>query len=223
MICGCSSRIISATTRGSSHLTASMPAESPPFRIRSSIAVARSSPSALPSALRKYAVAPRPIAVSSRMRATNSPMTFSTVVLGTLLRRAIAPDRRFTSRGERNLMTSAASASPSAIISTAAFSAGLRLIEPLAGSAMGEPFLDHLSRSARVVGDDLAYRVDVGVEHVLADRRHVDTGGGTFRHVRASGARRCGRGTGIGEIEWRLLQAAQHRQAEAEQRKQTGQ
>src|SRR5487761_515342 len=222
MICGCSSRIISATTRGSSHLTASMPAESPPFMMRSSSAEARSSPSALPSALRRYSVTPRPIAVSSRMRATNSTITFSTVALGTLLRRAIAPVRRFTSRGERNLMTSAASASPSAIISTAAFSAGLRLVEPLAGSAMGEPLLDYLSRPARVVGDDLAYRVDVGVEHVLADRGDVDAGSGaTGARLRTAVADRRRR-AGIGESERRLLQTAQHRQSETKQREQSG-
>ena len=97
------------------------------------------------------------------------------MVFGTLFRRAIALDRRFTSRGERNLMTSAASASPSAIISTAAFSAGVRLFGPLAGSAMGQPFLNYLGRSAGVIGDDLAHRVDIGLEHVLADSGNIDT------------------------------------------------
>src|SRR5579875_2739753 len=156
--------------------------------------------------------------VSSRMRATNSENTPSTCDFGTLLRRAIAPERRFTSRGERNLMTSAASASPSAIISTAAFSAGVRLVVPLAGSAMGQPLLDHLCGSAGVVGHDAAHGIDVGFEHVLAYGGDVDARrrvSGTERGADPARPRCCRRsGAGIGEGERRLLQAAQHRESE---------
>src|ERR1700722_1808155 len=165
MICGCSFLISSATAAESIHFRPSIPLVSLPCRIRSMIAPALSSPSALVSTERMYSLESSDRAVCCSASRTNSCRTSSTCSRVTFFSAAIATPIFWTSRGPRNLNTCAASSSPIDISRSALFTTPSALI--------GHPVLDDSCNDLRILARDVACVFQVPLEFVfIALKRH---------------------------------------------------
>src|SRR5579875_255675 len=184
MICGCSSRISSATARGSIHFSASSPLLERPMLMRSMTFAALSSPSASTSTFRRNSSTPTPTEVwlstveekSERMALTSSRETY--------LRCAIAAPTRCTSLAPMCFKTWAASCSPSVRSRMAARSVPVRFSAPFPARSLigGHPGAHDLRDALRVLIDERARVRDL---LLVALRRH---------HGRRPGRSGCGGG-----------------------------
>src|ERR1700761_6263697 len=212
MICGCSFLMSSATAAESIHFRPSIPLVSLPCRIRSMIAPALSSPSALVSTERMYSFESSDSAVCCSASRTNSCRTSSTCSRVTFFSAAIATPIFWTSRGPRNLNTCAASSSPIDISRSALFTTPSALI--------GHPVLDDSCNDLRILARDVACVFQVPLEFVfialerhqvgfavvvarlaaaaLASRQAVEQQGLVRRGEGGGGHRRGGGGGGVG-------------------------
>src|ERR1700710_2875990 len=156
MICGCSFLISSATAAESIHFRPSMPLVSLPCRIRSISPPALFSPSAFVSTARIYSLESSDSAVCCSASWTNSVITLSSCSRVTFFNVAMVAPIFWTSRGARNLKTSAASDSPIDISRSAA------LFRPSA--FIGHPVLDDRRDDSRVLARDHPRVVEIAFE-----------------------------------------------------------
>src|SRR6185437_10035557 len=158
MICGCSSRMSSATARESIHFNASSPLVERPMLIRSMMLAALSWPRASTSTLRRNSSAPTPTEVWLSTVCAKSEMTPCTSSRETLASFAIAVPIRCTSFAPMCLSTWAASVSPSVSSRIAARSVPLRLASRRSARSLilAYPAAHHLRDSLRVLADERA-------------------------------------------------------------------
>src|SRR5690606_11735357 len=132
IICGCSFLINSTIDDASIHLSASIPLVSSPCRIRSSRPAAFSSPNAPVSTLRIYSLESCPNEVRPEACVWNSSTVLSISSCVTLFNVDMAFPSFWTSLGDKNFSTDAASCSPNDISRIALFfKPSLSIVYPL--------------------------------------------------------------------------------------------